>query len=171
MLSESKEVKHQIVGNKAKGQLCFKKTNYVCISRGKKCSFLGKFDVFCFLETPVLRFTLLPYYRQNNIEKKLGEHAPGNYGLLHWRQYYLIMIFLIQPRFPKTRTQFFCYNIARNEDGFGVLFFITFWKQKVSKVPSFKSFFDDSSDMLYLDQTDTCHIFHVACFNSLVWNP
>ena len=53
------------------------------VSGGKKYSFLGKFDVFCFLETPVLRFTLLPYYRQNNIEKKLGEHAPGNYGLLH----------------------------------------------------------------------------------------
>ena len=83
MLSELKEVKHQIVGNKGKGQVCFNKTNYVCVSGRKKCTFLGKFDVFCFLETPVLRFTLLPYYRQNNIEKSLGEHAPGNYGLLH----------------------------------------------------------------------------------------
>ena len=83
MLSELKEVKHQIVRNKAKGQVRFKKTNYVCVSGGKKCSFLGKFDVFCFLETPVLRFTFSPYYGQNNIEKNLGEHAPGNYGLLH----------------------------------------------------------------------------------------
>ena len=129
MLSESKEVKHQIVGNKAKGQLCFKKTNYVCISRGKKCSFLGKFDVFCFLETPVLRFTLLPYYRQN-IEKNLGEHAPGNYGLLHWRQCYLIINLLIQPRLSKTRTQFLCYNIARNEEGFGMLLFYYILKTK-----------------------------------------
>ena len=63
MPSELKEAKHQILSNKAKGQVCFNKTNYVCLSGGKKCSFLGKFDVFCFLETPVLRFTLVPYYR------------------------------------------------------------------------------------------------------------
>ena len=69
MLSKLKEIKHQIVGNKVKGQLCFKKTNYVCVSGGKKCSFLGKFYVFCFLETPVLRFTLLPYYQQNDLKK------------------------------------------------------------------------------------------------------
>ena len=36
-----------------------------CVSRGKKCSFFGKFGVLCFLETPVLRFALLPYDRQN----------------------------------------------------------------------------------------------------------
>ena len=34
---------------------------YVCASGGKKCLF-GKFGVLCFLETPILRFTLLPYY-------------------------------------------------------------------------------------------------------------
>ena len=32
--------------------------------RSKKCSFFGKCDVLCFLETPVLRFALLPYYRR-----------------------------------------------------------------------------------------------------------
>ena len=31
---------------------------------GKKCSFFRKFGVLCFLETPILRFTLLPYYRR-----------------------------------------------------------------------------------------------------------
>ena len=31
---------------------------YVCVSGGKKYSFYGKFDGLCFLETPVLRFTL-----------------------------------------------------------------------------------------------------------------
>ena len=36
---------------------------YVCISGDKNCSFFGKFGVFCFLETPVLRFVLLPCYR------------------------------------------------------------------------------------------------------------
>ena len=29
----------------------------------KKCLFFGKFGVLCFLETPVLRFALLAYYR------------------------------------------------------------------------------------------------------------
>ena len=36
---------------------------YVCISGGKKCLFFGNFGVLCFLETPVLRFALLSYYR------------------------------------------------------------------------------------------------------------
>ena len=35
---------------------------YMCLSGGKKCSFFGKVGVLCFLETPVLRFTLLAYY-------------------------------------------------------------------------------------------------------------
>ena len=34
------------------------------LSGGKKYSFFGRFDVFCFLETTVLRFALLPYYRR-----------------------------------------------------------------------------------------------------------
>ena len=37
---------------------------YVCVSGGKKRSFFGKFGVLCFLETPVLRFALFPYYRR-----------------------------------------------------------------------------------------------------------
>ena len=41
---------------------------YVCVSEGKKCPFFGKFDVLCFLETPVLRFALLPYYRRNETD-------------------------------------------------------------------------------------------------------
>ena len=36
---------------------------FTCLSEGKKCSFFGKFGVLCLLETPVLRFALLPYYR------------------------------------------------------------------------------------------------------------
>ena len=56
---------------------CFKKTKhakffekgtfltpwYPHVLEGKKCSFFGKFGVLCFLETPVLRFSVLPYYR------------------------------------------------------------------------------------------------------------
>ena len=34
---------------------------FVCVSGGKKCSSFGKFDVLCFLVTPVLRYALLPY--------------------------------------------------------------------------------------------------------------
>ena len=34
-------------------------------SEGKKCLFFGTFGVLCFLETPVLRFALLPYNRWN----------------------------------------------------------------------------------------------------------
>ena len=38
---------------------------HVCVSEGKKCLFFGNFGVLCFLETPVLRFALLPYYQRN----------------------------------------------------------------------------------------------------------
>ena len=38
---------------------------------GKKCSFFGKLGGL-FLETPVLRFTLLPYYRRN---KDVGSYV------------------------------------------------------------------------------------------------
>ena len=38
----------------------------VCVSGGKKCSLFGKFGVLCFLETPALRFALLPYYRRTH---------------------------------------------------------------------------------------------------------
>ena len=65
-------------GESQKG--CFKKTKHVKfpgktnisnpLVRTRTCAYLGirnvrffgKFDVFCFLETPVLRFALLPYY-------------------------------------------------------------------------------------------------------------
>ena len=45
----------------------------MCVSGVKKSSFFGKFGVLCILETPVLRFTLLAYYRQT-IEKTLNCH-------------------------------------------------------------------------------------------------
>ena len=48
-------------------------------SGDKKCLFFRKFGVLCFLETPVLRLALLPYYRrfvspklcQNSFYRKL----------------------------------------------------------------------------------------------------
>ena len=36
---------------------------YVCVSGGKKYLFFAKIGVPCFLETPVLRFSLLTYYQ------------------------------------------------------------------------------------------------------------
>ena len=49
----------------------FSKTKHVKFSEkptfasgGKKCSLFGKFDMLCFLETPVLRFALLRYYQR-----------------------------------------------------------------------------------------------------------
>ena len=65
---------------------CFKKTRHVnisenehtlCVSGGTKCKFFEKFDVLCFLETPVLRFAPLPYYRRygvllQNLEMRIG---------------------------------------------------------------------------------------------------
>ena len=40
-----------------------KENTYVCVSGGKKFSFFRK---ALFLETPALRFALLPYYRRFN---------------------------------------------------------------------------------------------------------
>ena len=85
-----------VFGNKARGRISkrvfqenwarqiFRKTNiflrrtYVCISRGEKCSFFGKFEAPCFLRTPVLRFALLPYYRRYLHGKNLQYH------LMYW---------------------------------------------------------------------------------------
>ena len=48
---------------------CFKKTKHVKFSEKtnilKNERFFGKFNVLCFLKTPVLRFAHLPYYRRN----------------------------------------------------------------------------------------------------------
>ena len=50
---------------------------YPCVSGRKKCSLFGKF-----LETPVLRFALLSYYRRNICEKsttKILGQGPGTF--------------------------------------------------------------------------------------------
>ena len=48
---------------------------YVCVSGGKKCSFFGKFGMLCFLETPVLRFSLSPYYWRLMLGKNWWLHG------------------------------------------------------------------------------------------------
>ena len=55
----------------------------MCVSGGKKCLFFEKSGVFCFLETPILRFALLPYYGQTVLT------SPGLWKcliILHVRQ-------------------------------------------------------------------------------------
>ena len=48
-------------------------------------------------------------------------------------------------------------------------FFIIFRnKEIIRKIPFFRSSFDDSGDIRYLEQTQVCQIFHIACFNSIV---
>ena len=69
----------EIVGKKANGRnskqvfqenkalQIFQKmnTSYPLIRTHTYQGFFRKFGVLCFLETPVLRFAFLPYYRQN----------------------------------------------------------------------------------------------------------
>ena len=43
----------------------------VYVSGGKKCLFFGHFGVLSLLETPVLRFALLPYSRRFNVNKEI----------------------------------------------------------------------------------------------------
>ena len=80
------------VGNKAKGRISkrvfqeskarqnFRKTNisYPVIRTRKKCLFYGNFGVLCFLETPVLRFALLPYYRRLMVQTKFNEEMKND---------------------------------------------------------------------------------------------
>ena len=53
----------------------------VCVSGDKKCSFFGKFGVLCFLETPVLRFALLRYYRRFALIDEYSEEFEFNANL------------------------------------------------------------------------------------------
>ena len=47
----------------------------MCVLGGKKCSFLARFGMLCFLETPIFRFAILPYYwwynKRNTINSPL----------------------------------------------------------------------------------------------------
>ena len=57
----NKKTKHAIFS--VKTNISYPDTQ-VCILGGKKCSFFGKFHLFCFLATSVLRYALLLYYRR-----------------------------------------------------------------------------------------------------------
>ena len=56
-------MKLAFVGNKAKGRISKQVFQRTYEYQGvRNVRFLGKFGVLCFLEIPVLRFALLPYY-------------------------------------------------------------------------------------------------------------
>ena len=55
-----KKAKHAKISEKQ----TFLTSLHVCVSGGKKCLLFGNFGMLRFLETPVLRFELLPYYQR-----------------------------------------------------------------------------------------------------------
>ena len=76
--------------------------NKARVSGGKKCLSFGKFGLLCFLEIPVLRFALLPYYRRLEMSvlepivsdfEKLGLEPNYNTGSLHMLFKLLKMVF------------------------------------------------------------------------------
>ena len=74
---------------------------YVCVSGVNKCLFFGKLGVLCFLEIPVLRFALLPYYPRN-----IGNASMQFIiGIIRGDQGYI-------PRknLPRTRLRIFSYD-------------------------------------------------------------
>ena len=112
------------VGNKAKRRnservfqenkayQIFRKT-YVCVSGGKKCSFFGKFGVLCFLETLVLRFALLLYYRRF-IKLKIWRTAPFT-SINFSRSPVNKIIINMVPSIIVFKFKFVRFNAARNE--------------------------------------------------------
>ena len=76
-------------------EAAFKEIQYVCVSGGKKCSFSGKFGVLCFLEIPLLKFALLPYYRQIKLTQRLRcfIHLPINVTFCILKIYFQVVTF------------------------------------------------------------------------------
>ena len=66
-----KKAKHAKISEKLKFLIPDMHT-FVYVSGGKKCLFFGNFGMVCFLETPVLRFALLPYYRRSPVFEKFS---------------------------------------------------------------------------------------------------
>ena len=90
------------VGNKPKGRISkrvfqenkahqmFRKTNVfypLITTQGSEMFFFGKFGLLSFLKTPVLSFTLLPYYRRiylsHNIDQDEVNSDEVFYGMVH----------------------------------------------------------------------------------------
>ena len=101
---------------------------------GKKCSFVKRFGVLCFLETPILRFALLPYYRcypvfmASQIEEDVKVHKVDN----SWHYKHLTANFFWKfelYKFPLTL-------IKRSKNGklffvCAIIFISNFWEQRM----------------------------------------
>ena len=59
-----KKTKHAKFSEKTKISYPLIRTPTCAYQRVRNVCFFGKFGVICFIETPVLRFALLPYYRR-----------------------------------------------------------------------------------------------------------
>ena len=130
-----------VVGNKAKGWISkrvfqdikarqiFRKTyiSYPLVKKGgKKCSFFGKFRVLCFLETLVLRFSLLLYCRrcmQYPTTKTFSRHGTtikhlvAAFMIKRWHKstvFVYVLIILIEKKLMAKyiRLLFRCQNAA-----------------------------------------------------------
>ena len=66
----------------SKARQIFRKTNisYPLIRKRTSILLFEKFGVLCFPETLILRFSLLPYYRQNGRTKCNLNYGPSNLG-------------------------------------------------------------------------------------------
>ena len=98
---------------------------YVCI-RSKKCSFFGKFGVLCFLETPVLKFALLPYYR-----RKIWNFV--FFCMLRWRTTKTILKLRCWP-LAFTWYKNFLWNKNSSRASLPASFSAWFFKKKISHV-------------------------------------
>ena len=64
------------------------KRMYVCVSWGKKCLFFGKFGVLCLLQTAVLKFDFLPYYRRyRRLNEELHLRCFARFGTIRSVQF------------------------------------------------------------------------------------
>ena len=70
----------QLVGNK--------EIRTCAYQGGKKCSFFGKLGVLCFLETSVLRFAFLSYYRRLDLDSLPRSMTPKNKNI--YKKYFCL---------------------------------------------------------------------------------
>ena len=81
---------------------CFKQTKHaefskkrtLCVSGCKKCLFFGKFVVLCFLETPVMRFILWPYYRRIVENTNVSFQKSSCQGCFIWQHLVRVLVLL-----------------------------------------------------------------------------
>ena len=130
---------------------------YVCVSGFKKCLFFEKFGVICFLETPILRFALLSYYRRILVVAYLNTWILIGTSL-KWYASKIHTCIVNANTLKKTRSLFKKWSLnlwwISNKTIIEV--------ENITKGASFKS-------LLYLSHKDTQLLFLWQCFlNNLI---